>query len=483
MIIYKAGYYIMERINGKLKDVVIPKDNPFGNDLIGRENCAEILTQLVDVYAQSGCVLSLNGKWGSGKTTFVKMWKQYLVNKGFKTLYFNAWEQDYLEDPLMALVSEMRELDKKGRSLKQVVANAGQIAMAAVPALLKTIIKNKFGIDNEALTEALNKASYIGEEYLKECGKQKAAFERFKADLQKFVDKKSGGKPIVFFIDELDRCRPDYAVKVLERIKHLFDVEKIVFVLSINKVQLSNAVQGFYGTPNVDAADYLRRFIDVEYDLPNPQIENFISYLYEAYSFDSFMNSPSRIKHNSYKWEVEKFKLASKSIPHNCSIDLRTIERIFLTCRIGIQGYITNSYVMLDVFFLLCVLKVLHKDVYNNIEKKNYSIQELVYVMEEILFATYSPYNKAQHSVTMEWILGEFLFLYNYKDYHIDFDENFVGQKEEGTAILAFPFETKKFNKKLIDESLTLCNKNMYENYGRPLNEMIDKINLLDSVK
>ena len=102
--------------------------------------------------------------------------------------------------------------------------------------------------------------------------------------------------------------------------------------------------------------------------------------------------------------------------------------------------------------------------------------------MEEILFATYSPYNKTPHSVTMEWILGEFLFLYNYKDYHVDFDENFVGQETEGTAILTYPFETKKFNKKLIDESLTVCYKNMYENYGRPVNEMIDKINLLDSI-
>lgn len=85
-----------------------------------------------------------------------------------------------------------------------------------------------------------------------------------RAACSRFIADNAGEKPVVFFIDELDRCRPDYSVKVLERIKHLFDLPNIIFVLSVNKKQLGHAIQGFYGTSSLDADDYLRRFIDLE---------------------------------------------------------------------------------------------------------------------------------------------------------------------------------------------------------------------------
>lgn len=94
--------------------------------------------------------------------------------------------------------------------------------------------------------------------------------------------------PVVFFVDELDRCNPNYAVSVLERIKHLFDIPNLVFVLAINKKQLCNAIQGYFGSMNMDSNEYLRRFIDIEYTLPAPQLEKFCNYLYDEYGFDEF---------------------------------------------------------------------------------------------------------------------------------------------------------------------------------------------------
>lgn len=67
----------------------------------------------------------------------------------------------------------------------------------------------------------------------------------------------------MFFIDELDRCRPTFAIELLERIKHLFDIQNIVFVLSIDKEQLEASTAAAYGSA-INAPEYLRRFIDLE---------------------------------------------------------------------------------------------------------------------------------------------------------------------------------------------------------------------------
>ena len=77
-------------------EVEIVPEAPFKEDKLNREQLAPILTTIADVYSDSGAVLAIDGEWGSGKTTFVMMWRQYLINNGYKTLYFNAWETDFI---------------------------------------------------------------------------------------------------------------------------------------------------------------------------------------------------------------------------------------------------------------------------------------------------------------------------------------------------------------------------------------------------
>ena len=80
----------MTFIKSRSQEIEIPQENPFANDKLGRSSVCNILTDIVSFYGQSGCVMALGGEWGSGKTTFVKMWRQHLKNEGYKTLYFNA---------------------------------------------------------------------------------------------------------------------------------------------------------------------------------------------------------------------------------------------------------------------------------------------------------------------------------------------------------------------------------------------------------
>lgn len=91
----------------KSKEIEISQAHPFGSDLLNRKQYADVLTQIVK-NAEDGFTLSINADWGYGKTTFVKMWNVELQKEGYKTIYFNAWETDFVADPMMALIVGLR---------------------------------------------------------------------------------------------------------------------------------------------------------------------------------------------------------------------------------------------------------------------------------------------------------------------------------------------------------------------------------------
>ena len=90
----------------KLNDFDIPETNPFANDKLERQDCANTLTSLVNKITQP-FVLSINSGWGTGKTIFLRMWQQDLNNKGFTTIYFSAWEDDHCDNALIALIGQI----------------------------------------------------------------------------------------------------------------------------------------------------------------------------------------------------------------------------------------------------------------------------------------------------------------------------------------------------------------------------------------
>ena len=135
------------------------------------------------------------------------------------------------------------------------------------------------GVSAEKIDE-----EFSGDKLIRNYLIQKEKFDAFRSELSEYVANIGERElPVIFIIDELDRCNPSYAVKVLEHIKHIFDVPNIFFVLVINKEQLEYAVKGYYGSETIDAANYLRRFIDVEYNMPPLPMHKACDYLYEHY--------------------------------------------------------------------------------------------------------------------------------------------------------------------------------------------------------
>lgn len=362
----------------KLQEIKILDDDPFINDKLNRKPLAETMTDIVTFYGKSGCVLALNGEWGSGKTTFVNMWKKMLLNNDFKTLYFNAWTSDFSNDPLIAMIAELKELNPQNSRINNIASKMGRILFAAG----MDVMKSKFGVDVTNIQQTINAVNNIGEEYLKEYANQKETIEEFKKEVQEFVASSATEHPVVFIVDELDRCNPHYAVSVLEHIKHLFDIPNIVFVLAINKKELGHAIQGYYGSGNINSDEYLRRFIDIEYTLPKPNLKEFCEYLYDEYSFETFFRNESHIKYSSN--DEENFKETALLVGNLEHTNLRQLEKVFAYSRLVLMQFSTNQRLKSDVYFLLCFWKVMKPDFYNQIRNKELSVQELLYELENM---------------------------------------------------------------------------------------------------
>jgi len=280
----------------KHNEIKIPHENPFANCKLAREPYAKVLTEIVNNYSD-GFVMAINNEWGTGKTTFVKMWQQQLENEGFKTVYFNAWENDFDSNPLVALMAELDTLsnNKNIKAFKSVIEKGAILFKHIAPVFLKALINNNGFVIGDFATDAIEKATVasvdILEKEIEEYSSKKKSIVEFRVELEKFVKEADNAKPLIFIIDELDRCRPNYSVEVLEQIKHLFSVSGIVFVLSIDKKHLASAVKGFYGSEEIDSYEYLRRFIDLEYSIPRPETKLFNKYLFDYYQYNDFFLS------------------------------------------------------------------------------------------------------------------------------------------------------------------------------------------------
>jgi len=398
-------------------DIVIPKNDPFANCKLKRKQYAEILTNIVDSYTD-GFVMALNNKWGTGKTTFVKMWKQHLENSNFKTLYFNAWENDFEKDVLVALISELEDLKeaKTEEVFKVVLNNAVPFAKKIVPSILKTLADKYVGED--FVKDLINGTIEVGVDGLameiESYSKRKKSVEDFRQSLGEFVKKTCEDRPVVFIIDELDRCRPNYAVEVLEQIKHLFSVEGIVFVLSIDKVQLGNAVRGVYGSDLIDAEEYLRRFIDLEYSIPTANIESglYCEYLYNYFNFDEFFLNPDRLDTGIFSNEQKYFLEVSVALFKINNLTLRQQEKLFAYARIVLKSFKYNNHVLPSLLILLLYSKFYNVDFYKSVKSKKFSLDELLDNLKGIL-----PKGTVNDENNFSFVLLEALLLNTYNNF------------------------------------------------------------------
>ena len=163
----------------------------------------------------------------------------------------------------------------------------------------------------------------------------------------------------------------------------MFDIPNIIFVLSINKKQLEYAIQGYYGSANIDAENYLRRFIDIEYSLPKPNGEDFCQYFYDTYNFDEIFNHKDRLKYPEFRSNADSFLYMAKILISSSNLDIRTTDKVFAHTRLALMEFGRNSYIVPDVYFLLCYLKIANSKLYRNIVDEKYNAQGLLDELEK----------------------------------------------------------------------------------------------------
>ncbi|EXI84097.1 MAG: putative P-loop ATPase [Candidatus Accumulibacter regalis] len=256
-------------------------DAPFKDDLFNRSALAETLTGYID-RTKDGCVMGIDAPWGEGKSWFGRNWRAKLNAEGYKTIYLDAFERDYTDDPFTILTAEILDAVSEGASRpveKRFLTASLKLGKALLPAAAKITInaigKTFLGAQDitgdvaEMVKKLDEEAADVAEKYiaarLAESEAEKKSVVGFRTALTDFAAAQA--KPVVFFIDELDRCRPDFAVRVVERVKHFFDVPNLVFVLLLNRDQLRRAIEGVYGH-GFDADAYLGKFIHLFLALP-----------------------------------------------------------------------------------------------------------------------------------------------------------------------------------------------------------------------
>ena len=301
----------------KLLEPGVSPDEPWQDDTLGRAQIAEKLTNLIRTQ-RDPFVISIDGQWGTGKTFLLKRWKKDLKAEGFKAIYFNAWEDDFCDDPLLSIIGQLSDHFKKG-NLKKLADEMGKIAIPLLKKNALSVLNRATGLTFEV---DLNERSL-----LKEYRDQRQT----KTELKNHLTKMSAAvvqetnHPLVFIIDELDRCRPTFAIELLERVKHICDVPNVVFVFGINRDELCKSLESIYG--EIDVTVYLRRFFDMEFMLPEVDSETFCRSLIDRFHLEEFFRSLS--ENAETKVHSNEFHSLSQTFPVLCNhlgLSLRDID-------------------------------------------------------------------------------------------------------------------------------------------------------------
>lgn len=273
------------------KSVLLPTDEnlilTIKENVLDRNADLNSFCQLLS-YSNSMNSIALDGRWGSGKTFFVKQCAllinaknslsnidkdiaesilkvakqsnsfEGLTDNKLLAVYFDAWENDSNEDPVLALIYRIvQQLDLKtdGFDLNHLAHILGTIGDAITGRPITTVF------------ECLNEKNILDEI---------RKHEDLETTIKKFFEEVlfEKAEQLIIFVDELDRCRPSYAVQLLERVEHYFINDRITFVFSVNLEQLQHTIKNFYGN-DFDACRYLDRFFDLRVSLPQINMEQY----------------------------------------------------------------------------------------------------------------------------------------------------------------------------------------------------------------
>lgn len=344
----------------------IPEANPFANCKLNREPFAKMLTSVIN-NSDGGFTLALNGPWGTGKTAFIKMWQKQLELNGYRTVYINTSETDFTSSPLTPILGEICSIvGKDKKAIKRILKSLPKSILFGVGGFVSTHI----GIN--AIKNLFSRHKSYDEEISLYCD-QKEAIGQFHSELSNFIKVNCCNRPLIIFVDDLDRCRPNYAVEFLEKIKHFFSIDNIIFVISVDKKHLAESIKGHYGSANIDTNEYFRRFFDIEYDLPEPEIKPFCEYIFKRENLDG-IRTPK---------ETEILLDIILRMVENEKMTLRQVERYISQLKLCYASY-KELLCWHDLSAFLVFHKYFKPEIYNKLKSSAFTLDELSKFLSDI---------------------------------------------------------------------------------------------------
>lgn len=289
--------------------------------------------------------LLLSADYGMGKTFFSTRFTQYLRNNKYDVIYFSVWENDYMQEPFLAFAKVILNYIHNKFKAEKYKANATRLF--DITEKLAESITFSMGIGFNISAEKLISAFKTDTEPIVEFRKQLTSF------INKIPKKK-----LIIIVDELDRCRPDYAMKTLECIKHFFEIEGLFVILPTNKESLNNCIKSLYGIDNtkrIRRENYFQKFFNDKRIIKTPSQEDYIyavnQYLTEdrlKEAFNKKLLSEQKEQYNS----CENLKNFFAEYAYKAGLTVRELK----DSSIELARICNNFYEPIRVQWLSCIM-------------------------------------------------------------------------------------------------------------------------------
>jgi hypothetical protein len=358
------------------------KPTTFDEDKLSLKPFSERLERFLLVehdFIEGSLVVSLNAPFGSGKSTFLTMWQADLEKRRNDdtnvplVVTLNAWESDYCGDPLLSVIAglikvteDQGDKSKKSNPIREAAKDLGWFGVS----ILNGLVANATGLNPVDASELVERKK------LERSGNKPDIIDVFEQrqtalkNLKEALRKTFGGDvPRVFvLVDELDRCRPDYAISYLETIKHVFDVHGLVFVLAVDYEQLRCSARTLFGD-GLDFNEYFRKFALRSLSLP-PVASAELTKLADHFIMTYFEKQNRR--HSVLNPEIRIPKILPLFIGFN--LTLRQIQEVFRILGHVMSGDPKKGKLGLSLssaLVLMVCLKVVDSSIYRKIALDN----------------------------------------------------------------------------------------------------------------
>ena len=435
------------------------------DDVLARDKLADFLTKSLGQQSAHlatinpyGLTVALDAGWGTGKSFFIRHWADDLASAGHPVVMFDAWQHDIGDEAAVALMSaiheELHKWSKKLPKRKQASNAIEKSISSAIRGLRRAIvptskviatglIKKTTGIAVNEIIDALDDSNADGtnqelksstielidssldtffKKSLESHRARRQAISDFKESIADVIDQLSDEAgailPIFVFIDEVDRCRPLYAIQLLEEIKHIFGIANICFVISTNIAQLKESVCGLYGA-GFDGHGYLKRFFDQTYTLPDPSNSSYADLLLKETGAFTNRKLELGLPQRSGKYSGAQARDAIGLIFDAFKLDLRSQKQVFSIANSAAAAVDENRSIFILWLFFLSALQHQRPDLFRKIMELPVDQRAFSSICEQALYSDLAiPYNEPRdpldrsvntHSAKLSDVLWKYL--------------------------------------------------------------------------